>query len=80
MANTPVFFISDDPTLARVSRTLAHALCLRLNSAANVLAMALFVMALAAFVAAAFIGVFVLGSISERTDLVAADTNVWYKT
>merc|ERR1719436_2357270 len=75
MANTPVFFISDDPTLARVSRTLAHAFCLRLNSAANVLAIALFVIALAAFVVAAFIGVFVLGNISERTDLECGENN-----
>merc|ERR1719229_1854715 len=67
MANTPVFFISFEPTVASVSSTFAHALCLRLNSVANVFAMALFVMLLADAVVVAFMGAFVLGSIAASS-------------
>merc|ERR1719436_680506 len=68
MVNKPVFFISLEPTLARVSSTFEQALCLRLNSVANVLAMALLVMGRADGVVAAFIGVLVLGSMTASKD------------
>merc|ERR1740121_886994 len=66
MANTPVFFISFEPTLAKVSSNFEQTLCLRLNSVANVLAMALLVMGRADAAFVAFMGAFVLGNITAR--------------
>merc|ERR1719203_431326 len=68
MANTPVFFTSFEPTVTRLSSNFEQTLCLRWNSVAKALAMALLVMARATAFVVAFIGAFVLGNMARKVD------------
>merc|ERR1719203_1484161 len=62
MANTPVFFTSFEPTVTRLSSNFEQTRCLRSNSIAKALAMALLVMARATAFVVAFMGTLVLGN------------------
>merc|ERR1719343_380457 len=65
MANTPVFFTSLVATSVRLFNSLEQTFCLSSNLSANALAMLPFVMARAAALVVAFIGLLVFGNIWE---------------
>merc|ERR1719282_2245909 len=66
MANTPDFLTSLVATSARLFSNLEHTFCFSSNLSANALAMLPFVIARAAALVVAFIGLLVFGNIWER--------------
>merc|ERR1719188_675582 len=66
MANTPDFFTSFVATSARLFNNLEHTFCLSSKRSAKALAMLLLVIARAAALVEAFIGLLVFGNMAKR--------------